>query len=427
MSPARIASLAIGGGLVLLAGILLFTYSPPEPEAPPPLVRPAKTLLLESASDAAKRSYTGRVEAVREVDLSFRVTGPLIEFSVKSNEDVAEKALLARIDPRDFEVDLRNLEAQLDIARSQLEAMKTGARPEDIQKLLAAVRQAEAGEVLAKTEFESYKEAFARNAVSELDLRRKTEALSRAESQLSQAKDDLRIGEKGARKEDIDAKDAEIRALEASRDAAKDRLADTYLRAPFAGKIARTLVENFQFVRARETVLSLQDVSKVQIVADIPESVVAVVKREMVERVTAHFDYFPDREFEVEYLEAEIEADRRTQTFAVTFVMDAPTDVKILPGMTATLKAELKAGVAGAEREWLIPADSILADSSGKPHVWKVDSSMKVSRVPVETGDLRDDRIVVRKGLSAGDRIVTAGVRLLQPGQQIRVMKADER
>jgi membrane fusion protein, multidrug efflux system len=427
MSRARIASLAIGIGLLLAAGILLFTYSPPEPEARPPVVRPAETMVLESAEDSALRSYTGRVQASRKVDLSFRVSGPLIKFAVKGSEDVAENAVLARIDPRDFEVTLRILEAQLDISRAQLEAMKTGARPEDILRLRAGVRRAEAGWALAKRDYDIAKELLEHNAISEFEFQRKTEALRREESELLVAQESLRIGEKGAREEDLAAKKAEIRAIEASRDAAKDRLADTTMRAPFAGKIARTFVDNFQFVQAKQPILRLQDVKRIQIVADVPESVVALVERDMVERITAHFDFLPSREFEVKFAEAETEADARTQTFAITLEMDAPGDVKLLPGMTATLSATLKPGEAGAHSEWLIPADAILADSDGVPHVWKVDASMMVSRVRVAVGSLRGTRIVVRSGVAAGDRIVTAGVRLLQPGQQIRLMEAEAR
>jgi RND family efflux transporter MFP subunit len=414
----------LGGALIAVAAFLLLSYEPPEPAAPPPVVRPAKTMVLESLADVAARSFTARVKAAREVDLSFRVSGPLIAFDVRADDEVPEGAVLARLDPRDFQVELRNIEAQLDIARAQLAAMKTGARPEDLLKLRAEVARAEGARILAKSEYDSFREAAARNAVSALDFERKAEALQRAESQLIQAQESLRIGEKGARQEDLDAKEAEIRALEAARDASQDRLADTYLRAPFAGTIARTYVENFQDVHAKQPILSLQDVSRVEIVADIPESVVAVTKKDTAMRIVARFDYFPDRDFPVEILEAEAEADTRTQTFAVTCIMDAPEDVNIRPGMSATVQVEFTAGAGGAEGEWLIPADAVLADDSGSPTVWKVDPvNMTVRSVKIETGGLRGGRIVVSSGLAAGDRIVTAGVRLLQEGQKIRLLE----
>ena len=70
--------------------------------APPP-VRPLKTLVIESPFASMSRKLPGKVKANREVDLAFQVAGPLIELPVKAGDEVAEGALLARIDPRDFQ------------------------------------------------------------------------------------------------------------------------------------------------------------------------------------------------------------------------------------------------------------------------------------------------------------------------------------
>jgi RND family efflux transporter MFP subunit len=58
-----------------------------------------------------ERSLPGRVEATRQVDLSFRVGGPLIELRAREGEDVAKGQLLARIDPRDYEIRLNSARA----------------------------------------------------------------------------------------------------------------------------------------------------------------------------------------------------------------------------------------------------------------------------------------------------------------------------
>ena len=227
----------------------------------------------------------------------------------------------------------------------------------------------------------------------------------------------------GARPEEIEAQKAQIRALEASRDAASDQLEYTVLRAPFSGQIARTAVENFQMVQAKQPILSLQDTSKVELVADIPENVAASTTEEKVDKLEASFDFAPGRLFPIEYTEAELEADARTSTYAVTFLMDAPDpeDVKILPGMSATVHVTLKQG-ASSSVGWLLPADAVFADDGGGSQVWRVGPDMRVKRTTVRTGELSGDSITVLEGLSAGDTIVTAGVRLLSDGQQVRLL-----
>jgi RND family efflux transporter MFP subunit len=415
----------IGLALFAVAAFLLFTYEAPDPEPPPPVVRPAKMLTLETAAEAAKRSFTGRVQASVQADLSFRVSGPLVELTVIGAQEVEEGDLLARIDPRDFEVRVRNVEAQLDRARAALKAAKAGARPEDIVKLEAEVAKADSAYRVAKQEYENFRSAREADpgAVTKLQLQQKQDAMERQEALLRTAQENLRIGQVGARAEDIEALEAEIRALQASYDAAADQLEDTELRAPFAGRIVRVNVENFQDVRAKQPVLSLMETGTVEIVADIPESVALEIRKESVLGSMASFEGIEET-FDVEFKEAELEADRRTRTFAATFTMPAPEDRNILPGMSSTVQLELDPAAAVEAREWLVPADAVVADEAGEPGVWVVDlDTMKVSRRPIETGDLRDDRIAVTSGLAAGDTIVIAGVRLLTEGMEVREME----
>lgn len=91
-------------------------------EAPPPavdLVRPVKTLVVGGAA-ARPTSYPARVEAVSQVDLSFRVGGPLLEFPVLEGQVVRSGELLARIDPRDFQIRLDAAKADFERADADL-------------------------------------------------------------------------------------------------------------------------------------------------------------------------------------------------------------------------------------------------------------------------------------------------------------------
>ena len=133
------------------------------------------------------------------------------------------------------------------------------------------------------------------------------------------------------------------------------------------------------------------------------------------------FDFLPGQTFPVTLAETETEADPRTRTFAVVFSMPKmPQNVRILPGMTATLRVE-RAAVESRSDEWSIPASAIFIDPDGKRYVWKVDAaSQTVGRVAIQAGDVRGDQVLVRGGLVAGDTIVTAGVNHLQEGAKIR-------
>ncbi|MFQ5760315.1 MAG: biotin/lipoyl-binding protein, partial [Acidiferrobacterales bacterium] len=73
------------------------------------IARPVKAIKVGDVAQVSGRSFPGQARATREANLSFRVSGPLITFPVKVGDDVEEGQVLARIDPRDYQVNLNNV------------------------------------------------------------------------------------------------------------------------------------------------------------------------------------------------------------------------------------------------------------------------------------------------------------------------------
>lgn len=334
------------------------TEAPPEPKP----VRPLKTMVIESSFAAAPRKYPGKVQANQSVDLSFQVGGPLIELLVKKGQEVEEGALLARIDPRDFENNLASAKADYNKAKEELErnerAVKTGA--------------------VSQTALTSAKAAFEK--------------------------------------------------AEAGMNIAQKALDDTYLYAKFSGTIANKYVVNYQDVQAKQAILSLQDISSVEIDVAVPEGRVAAadVPEEGEYKAVVRFEYLPGREYEVKLKEYTTEADPLTQTYLATFVMPAPEDVQILPGMTATIWVFLLKDRLNQQEGFPVPVDAVPVDGQGVYFVWKVVEKAgkhTVQRMDVKVGEMMADEILVVEGLAKGDRIATAGVHLLYEGQEVRLLQ----
>ena len=223
---------------------------------------------------------------------------------------------------------------------------------------------------------------------------------------------------------------AEFDVAEAEEKIAAKALEDTYLRAPFAGVIAQTFVENFENLARKQRILSLQDVSSVEIEVNIPEEVVAVAKGTAdAFRFVATFDYLPGRDFAVTPREFTTEADPLTQTYAATLVMPAPEDVSILPGMTATITPYRLETAASEDSGYAVPIDAVPVDGLGTYYVWKTEQeaggAWTVHRVDVKVGEMMQDEILVVEGLRTGDRIAAAGVHVLQEGQRVRPLNPE--
>ena len=90
-----------------------------EPKEDP--VRTVRAMKIGNLDELTHGSLPGRARAAQEVDLAFRVTGPLIAFPVKVGDELEEEDLIAQIDPRDFEVSLRNAEGGLERAKATAE------------------------------------------------------------------------------------------------------------------------------------------------------------------------------------------------------------------------------------------------------------------------------------------------------------------
>ncbi|MFM9718787.1 HlyD family efflux transporter periplasmic adaptor subunit, partial [Streptomyces galilaeus] len=75
--------------------------------------------------------------------------------------------------------------------------------------------------------------------------------------------------------EDIYAKEAEVRGLEGRVVEANIQLEDTTLRAPYDGVVAQRFVEQNQNIRAKEPVVKFQDVDEIDVIVDVPETVMA--------------------------------------------------------------------------------------------------------------------------------------------------------
>lgn len=198
-------------------------------------------------------------------------------------------------------------------------------------------------------------------------------------------------------------------------------LEDTDLVAPFSGTIARTYVENFQDVPAKQAVLSLQDNSALEVVVNVAESIIARRQESDQLSIVATFDSMPNKEFPVTVKEFATEADPQTQTYQYILGLEGIEGENLLPGMTASLKVTRKTSNTADDAFFVLPMAALTEDQSGNTSVWTVDSNDLVHSQIVSTGDMMGTgNIQVLSGLNTGDRVVIAGVQAMREGRKIK-------
>jgi RND family efflux transporter MFP subunit len=223
-------------------------------------------------------------------------------------------------------------------------------------------------------------------------------------------------------KSQLDKFNKNLEVLKAEVKLEQDTLKDSMLKAPFSGRIVKRYIDNFKEVQAKEPIVSLQDISSIEVVVDVPEWVMVPMRERGSASVVVEFPAIPGKKYTLELKEFSSEADSQTQTYRVVLTMPAPEEVNILPGMTATVTgSNLRNSLS--EQKQLIPIGAVFADETGKNYVWRVEDSMAVKKQEVEVGSVTGENIYIVKGLTPGSRIVTAGVNYLQPDMKVREIK----
>ncbi len=257
-------------------------------------------------------------------------------------------------------------------------------------------------------------------------------SLDAAEARYRQSKDTFErfseVFEKGAiSRQELDLRQRQSEVEQAQLSSARKALADTELRAPFAGRIGRTYVDNFNNVRAKQPILLLQDVTQLEIVVNVPEQDwlrakpgLSLAQRSESVQPRVSLSSFPGRSFPATITELAASADPITRTFEARSRFDPPDDITILPGMSATVTVSIPNDLADNEIRIVIPANAVGADDDGNSYVWKLNTvGMTVGRANVTLGQLSGAEVEILVGLESGDRIAVSGVQNLREGMQV--------
>lgn len=322
-----------------------------------PVVRPVKTITL-GGDQGGGRSFPGKVQGSQRVNLSFRVQGPLVEFPVNEGDEVKKGQLLAKLDPRDYEI---------------------------------AYDEAYALYIEAVADYNRYRDLYERDAVPVADL---------------------------------DVRRAKRDTAKARLDYARANLDYTTLKAPFSGYVGAKYVQNYQEVRPFDNILSLQDLTVVEIVIDLPENILSSVKQGDIVKLYATFRAAPGEEFPLTIKEISAQADPRTQTYRATLSMDQPESIRVLPGMTAQVHARTKTNGNRNGQYFIIPAIAVVPGDGAGQYVWIVDQNdSTVHKRKVSVGSVTGERdIEILGGLEPGDMVVISGTAQLREGMQVTLM-----
>ena len=196
-----------------------------------------------------------------------------------------------------------------------------------------------------------------------------------------------RIFDQGAGSQaEVDTKLRDIDIAKQQLKQAQKAMNDTLLKAPFTGKVARKIADNFQNVQAKEPILLLEDISSLELDINVPEQDfarmkpgVSLAQRTELVKPEIQVSTISGRSFAAKMKSFETAADPTTRTYKATFAFSRPADVNVLPGMTAKVILHIPGDVVkDAGGGFLIPAAaSALPTGSKNVLPWSFTSDLK--------------------------------------------------
>ena len=304
-------------------------------------------------------SVTGTCSALLTVQLGSQVSGIVKTLYVDFNSQVKKGQILAEIDPLPFQERVNQAQAALDSARATVAAAKatvqktetdirTAQATAESQKALVA--QAVVSEKEAKITADRQQKLAANSIVSD-DQFQSAEAtydVAVADREASDAQahvaettiDEMKEARDAAKIQETSA-EAQVREAEGSLEQAKLDLEHTRITSPIDGVVISRQVDAGQTVAASFAAPQMfqiaQDLTKMQVDADIDESDVAKVHVGQIAQFTV--DALPNRTFDATVRQVRESATNIQNVITYDAVMDVPNpDLLLLPGMTANIR-----------------------------------------------------------------------------------------
>lgn len=330
-------------------------------------VRPVKFQEVGYLGGEKIRTFSGTARTDKIINLSFRNTGIITQFNMKLGQKVKKGQLLAKLDNVQSRLTYEQAVTQLNSAASQMNTAKLS---------LNRVRSLYEKGSSSLSDFEAAKNAY------------KT------------AQESYQSAKRGV-------------------DIQKEQIRYGYLNAPEDGVIAAISAEVDENVSPGQAVATLNAGTEMQITLGIPESVINGVKENMM--VGVNFSSLPNEEFKAKVTEVAPAVDINTATYPVRVTVTNPSD-EIKSGMAANVTFDF------GERKTtsttlVVPANAVGEDSNGR-FVFLIEGdeqTAKVKKQQVTIGNLTSDGFEISAGLSAGQKIATAGLQTLLDGQEVKL------
>ncbi|MCB1053180.1 MAG: efflux RND transporter periplasmic adaptor subunit [Acidobacteria bacterium] len=329
-------------------------------------IRPVACEQVHFGGGQTTRTFSGSARAGLASRLSFRVGGTLEAFPVRLGDRVEKGQMIARLDNKDYQLQVDDAEASLKQAQAQARS--------------------------ASASYERIRGLYENNSVS--------------------------IAELDAARAAHDSAQAQVQSIAKKLELAQSQLSYTELKAPLAGSIAEVKAEVNENVAPGQAIAVLNAGSRPEVLFSVPEQLIAAVS--VGQSVKVRFDSLGGQTFPATLTEVGVTSGGLATTYPVVARLDR-AETRILQGMAAEVSLTLR--VADQTERLLVKPKAVLQDHNGQNYVFVAEPDgtgfATVRKKAIDVGTLTPNGLEVLQGLADGDWVIHAGLRFLQEGQRV--------
>ncbi|MCG3863631.1 MULTISPECIES: efflux RND transporter periplasmic adaptor subunit [unclassified Photobacterium] len=331
-----------------------------EPREDPPLV---KVQQVQSGKQSPKLTFPAVASAADKSVLSFRIAGEITQILVRSGDTVKKGQVLARLDPRDYTLEVDDAQAKYNVINSQYRRsatlLKNGYLPQsqfDELKAKRSIAQANLDLAQLKLSFTTLKAPFS-GVISTIPV---------------EQFENIKVGQQIMNIHSTDSVDIEIQAPD--------------------------------MIYSKQSILDVDKGQRSTAKAILPNGV----------------------KYAVTLKEFTTEPDPESGSFLVTLTMPMPKEQFILEGMSVEVEADAQKLQVYKVGQQIVPLEALFnldGDDIAASHkyVWILTPEYTVSKRLVVTDKVVPEGVRLKSGVKQGELVVVTGVNRLREGQKVVV------
>ena len=358
----------------------------------------------------------GNVQAEQRVTIASEIRGRVSRIAVEEGMNVKAGDLVAQIDPREYELTLDRLRADLTASQKEYKKAQEGLRQEDKDRLDAKTRAARSSLDLAKIELGRTKQLVDQEVLAQSALDSAEDKVSQAIETLVASQAEQAAGKK-SRSEDIEKLESEMQAIRKQVAVAELNLSKVNIVAPFAGVIIAKEIEQGAIADLGTAIVRMIGSSRLKAVLEVPQN----YRNKLKKLKKAHF-FVKELGVKFNYQNnlarlVRVIPDANIYSGNIKVQIDLPgPDPGMFPGLT--LESTLNFGVR--KNVLHVPAVSLVISEKGT--VVYIVEDKKAHLVPVKAFKEHDDFVEIKDfthQLNANADLILRGSGAVFPGVNV--------